>query len=134
MKTWLNVSEPSPAATVAPFAADEELLDSAVVLELCDTLTLEMRSSLMATFEATLPACLADISGAARRGDRLGLKRTAHMLKGSAATLGACRLACACQSIEQTGRDLDRTVGDAELEALRATARTTCRALRKQLL
>jgi two-component system sensor histidine kinase/response regulator len=134
MSTWLKVGEMTSTATVAALDAGVELLDAAVVRELCDTFTLEMRSSLMATFEATLPAYLADISGAALRGDRLGLKRTAHMLKGSAATLGALQLADACHSIEQTGRDQDRRVGDAELQTLRATATMTCRALREQLL
>lgn len=110
------------------------LVDSAAALELCDTLTLETRRSLAATFEATLPASLADIAGAARRRDRLGLRRTAQMLEARATTLGAVRLACACQRLEQTEGDSDRDVGDAELEALRATATMTCRALREQLL
>jgi len=114
--------------------AAAELLDADTVRELRDTLTLAMRGALIETFEAALPASVADIVGAAQRGDLLELRRAAHLLKGSAATLGAARLSIACHRLEQSRPDRDPSVGDDELEMLTATAFATRRALSEQLL
>jgi signal transduction histidine kinase/CheY-like chemotaxis protein len=144
MATWLHEHEPPTptgaasevAGTVPEPGADagEELLDSGIVLQLLDALTLEMRKDLMDTFEARLPASVAGIVGAAKRGDQVELRRAAHLLGGSAATLGAVRLSRACQSLEHSGRDQDRSVSDAELEMLSATACASHRALCERLL
>ncbi|MGD0453689.1 MAG: ATP-binding protein [Solirubrobacteraceae bacterium] len=114
--------------------ATQALLDSDTVRELRDTLTLAMRRDLMAAFEERLPACVAAIVGAAQRGDQVELRRAAHQLRGSAATLGAARLSLACHRLEHSGRGRDRSVGDDELEMLTATAFATRRALSEQLL
>jgi HPt (histidine-containing phosphotransfer) domain-containing protein len=88
----------------------------------------------MDTFDESLPKCVADILGAARRGDQIELRRAAHLLKGSAATLGAARLRRACQRLERTGRDQDPGIEEAQLDSLKATVAETRRALREQML
>jgi PAS domain S-box-containing protein len=144
MATWLHEHQsPTQASATGDAAGDvlepggdagEELLDSDIVLQLLDALTRDMRKDLMATFEARLPAYVADIVGAAARGDHVQLRRAAHLLGGSAATLGAVRLSRACHRLEHSGRDQDRGVSDAELEMLTATASASRRALCEQLL
>lgn len=112
----------------------EELLDQAMLDQLRETLTLDMRESLLETFEASLPKCVADIVGAARRGDESELRRAAHLLKGSAATLGAPRLRSACQRLERAGRDGDPAIEPAQLDSLALTVAETHGALRERLL
>ncbi len=112
----------------------EEVLDQATIAELRDTLTLEMRESLIQEFEESLPKCVADTVGAAQSGDQLELRRVAHILKGTAATFGATRLEFACQRLEHTSRDQDPAVGEEQLEELRATASEACEALGPRLL
>jgi len=128
--------EPSAAATASEHGAMDavELLDQATIVQLRDTLTLEMRESLTETFERSLPKCVADIVGAAQRGDQVELRRAAHLLKGSAATLGGARLRGACQRLERTGGDGDPDIDQAQLDALALTVAETCRELREQLL
>jgi PAS domain S-box-containing protein len=112
----------------------EEVLNHAIVVQLRDTLTLEMRESLIEELEASLPKSVADTVGAARRGDRTELRRVAHTLKGTAATFGATRLEFACQRLERTGRDQDSAVEEEQLDQLQATASEAREALGRQLL
>jgi CheY-like chemotaxis protein len=144
MKRWLPAHEPATqtngggdqaaSGPEADGADAEELLDEATISQIRDSLTLEMRESLMDTFDESLPKCVADILGAARRGDQIELRRAAHLLKGSAATLGAARLRRACQRLERTGRDQDPGIEEAQLDSLKATVAETRRALREQML
>ena len=101
--------------------------------QLRESLTVEMRERLLATFEESLPQAISEISGALSRGDKEELRRVAHKLKGSSATLGASRLAGACLALERT-RDEDSPPGEAELEGLRALAEEARGALRGRLL
>jgi HPt (histidine-containing phosphotransfer) domain-containing protein len=107
---------------------------SATIRDLRATLTPELREDLIQVFEASLPERVSDILDAARSGDKIALRRAAHLLKGSAATLGAARLSLACRRLEQAGRDQDRDIEQDELNELRPTASETCQALRRQLL
>ncbi|HEX4562851.1 MAG TPA: Hpt domain-containing protein, partial [Solirubrobacteraceae bacterium] len=59
-----------------------------------------MRARLIAAFEQSLPEVLAEIGQAARDGDAVGVRRAAHMLRGSSAMLGARRLSSACLRVE----------------------------------
>jgi two-component system sensor histidine kinase/response regulator len=111
-----------------------EVLDQAIIVQLRDTLTLEMREILIQEFEESLPKCVADTVSAAQRGDQIELRRVAHMLKGTAATFGATRLEFACQRLEHTGRDQDSTVDKEQLDRLQATASEAREALGRQLL
>ncbi len=57
----------------------------------------------------------------------------AHLLKGSAASLGAARLRQCCERLEHTGRSQDADVGEAQLLELREAAAEATLALRQQL-
>src|SRR5271154_2181534 len=110
------------------------LLDRATIVQLRDSLTLEMRESLIDAFATSLPKCLTEISSAAERGDHVELRRVAHLLKGSAATLGASRLTLTCQRLEHSGRDRDPAVNSGQLDEVRSVASEAREALREQLL
>jgi two-component system sensor histidine kinase/response regulator len=111
-----------------------EVLNQATITQLQDTLTLEMRESLIQEFAVLLPKCIADTVSAAQRGDQIELRRVAHTLKGTAATFGATRLELACKRLEHTGRDQDSAVDKEQLDLLQATASEACEALGRQLL
>jgi HPt (histidine-containing phosphotransfer) domain-containing protein len=93
----------------------------------------EMRERLLATFQESLPQCVSEIAEAMERGDRAEVRRVAHKLKGSSATLGATRLGAACLALERT-RDDDPVPGGAEIERLRELAEEARGALQVQLL
>jgi len=112
----------------------DDPLDRATIAQLRDTLTDEMRASLIGTFEQSLPACLANIEQAAANGDQGELRRVAHLLKGSCATLGAERLRVACVRLERTGRDCDEPIDEEHLASFREAAAEALRALRAGLL
>ena len=114
--------------------AEDPLLDQATVSQLREALTLEMRETLMETFETSLPQCVADIAGALRSGDHSELRRAAHLLKGSAATLGAERLRLCCQRLEQPTGDQRRDCAAAQLDNLQAIATEARHELRGELL
>jgi two-component system, sensor histidine kinase and response regulator len=114
--------------------AEDSVLDWATVSQLREALTLEMRETLMEAFESSLPECVADIAAAARRGDEIELRRVAHLLKGSAATLGAEHLRLCCQALEHATRAQDLDAGGAQLDDLEAIATEAREALRRELL
>jgi two-component system, sensor histidine kinase and response regulator len=118
-----------------PVAGDAgEVFDEAVVRELREELTVEMRESLIRTFEASLPRCMAEIEDAIRRGDTSERRRAAHLLKGSSGSVGATRLALSCQRLEQSSRDQDPAIKLEQLAELHAAATSTRVALRDRLL
>jgi PAS domain S-box-containing protein len=114
--------------------AQVEPLDAAMVANLRETLTEEMRERLLETFETSLPTCLAEIEAAVERDDRAELRRVAHLLKGSAATLGAARLRNACQSLERRGRDEDAPVEERQLQELAEIGEEALRELHEHLV
>ena len=111
----------------------EQPLDEAVIGELRDALTAETRESLIQTFEVSLPKCVADIESAISGGDENELRRAAHLLKGSSASLGAMRLTLCCQQFEQSSRSHDPALDAEHLAELHAAADEARVALRKQL-
>jgi len=125
-----SVSSSAAAESASPL---NDVLDRGTVIGLQDTLTIDAQERLIETFEASLPESVADIEAAVRRNDRSGLRRTAHLLKGSSATLGATRLRLSCQQLEQSGRGEDTDVSEEQLARLRATASEARDALREQL-
>jgi two-component system, sensor histidine kinase and response regulator len=150
MKRWLSDYEPrippdgiddgassllESACSVAGELLDEAtVLDDATIRQLCETQTLQMRETLIEAFDVSLPKCVAEIVSAAHRGDRIELRRVAHLLRGSSATLGAARLGLACEQLERSGRDGDPTIEEKQLDHFRASAAEAHKALRKQLL
>jgi two-component system, sensor histidine kinase and response regulator len=130
-----NIQASSASSGGASESASQlnDVLDRETVLELQDTLTIDAQERLLETFEASLHESVADIEAAVRRNDRTGLRRTAHLLKGSSATLGATRLRLSCQQLEQSGRGEDTDVSEEQLARLRATVSEARHALREQL-
>jgi CheY-like chemotaxis protein len=110
-----------------------DVLDRSTIGQLRDALTAEMREDLVAAFEQSLPKSVADIEAAGRSGDQVELRRTAHLLKGTSATLGAARLRLSCQNLEHNGRGQDGTISEEQLVQFRATANEARRAVRKGL-
>jgi len=143
MTRWLSAAEPEGrsggdgngrTSAVERGGRDGELLDRATIGQLRDSLTLEMRESLLDAFDSSLPQRLAEISSAAERGDEVELRRVAHLLKGSAATLGASRLTLTCERLEHSGRDDDPAVDSRQLDEFRSVACEAGEALREELL
>jgi two-component system sensor histidine kinase/response regulator len=127
---------PSPSSAESARADEhtaEEVLAAATVAQLKSTLTAEMRTHVMKKFEQSLPEVIAEIEEAVREGDTVTLRRTAHLLKGSAATLGAQRLKVMCERLERT-RAADSAIGDRDLDELRTVAAEAGEALRAELL
>ena len=87
---------------------------------------------LLEEFEASLPRFLVDIESAFERNDAGALRRTAHLLRGSSATLGAIRLGDACARLERT-RAEDPPIGEQQLAQLREALEAACLALRERL-
>jgi two-component system sensor histidine kinase/response regulator len=110
------------------------VLDRATIRRLRDTHTHEMRESLLEAFDVSLPKCVAEILGAAGRGDRIELRRVAHLLRGSSATLGTPRLGLACEQLERSGRDGDPTIEAEQLDVFCASASEAQQALHEHLL
>ncbi|TMK98012.1 MAG: hypothetical protein E6G34_10070 [Actinobacteria bacterium] len=130
----------APAGLTAPFAGQDgaarngagDVLDEAIVAQLKGTLTPSMCRHLLEEFEASLPRYLVDIESAFARKDAAALRRTAQLLRGSSATLGAIRLRDACARLERT-RAEDPPIGEQQLAQLREALDQACGALREQL-
>jgi signal transduction histidine kinase/CheY-like chemotaxis protein/HPt (histidine-containing phosphotransfer) domain-containing protein len=108
------------------------VLDQATVLQLRSALSPQKCAALVSTFDAQQASCIEEIRAAIERGDRPEVKRVAHKLKGSSASLGAVRLRDCLQRLE-----LDE-LGDAarsgsQIAELRATAVEASEALRFEL-
>jgi two-component system, sensor histidine kinase and response regulator len=111
----------------------EAVLDQATIEQLKETLTPEMRTELLDTFDEQQVQCVADIAAAVKRDDRDEVRRVAHLLKGSSASLGAMKLRHCSERLEHVGRSQDADVSDAQVAQLRDTANEASRALRQQL-
>jgi signal transduction histidine kinase/HPt (histidine-containing phosphotransfer) domain-containing protein len=129
-----------PAVLEAPFAQGDgadrngagDVLDEPIVAQLKGTLTPSMCRQLLEEFEASLPRFLVDIESAFERNDAGALRRTAHLLRGASATLGATRLSDACARLERTRAD-DPPIGEQQLAQLREALDEACLALRERL-
>ncbi len=112
----------------------DDALNPATIAELRETLSLEMRQQLMQSFETSLPTCVAGIESAVHSGNRVELKRLAHFLGGSSATIGATHLRLDCRRLEASGGGKDTSVSEEQLAHLRAAATEACKSLRQALL
>ena len=120
-------------AIASPPEPDEDVLDQAIVGQLRDALPAETRLELIDTFEGQHRKCLTEIAAAVGRDDRDEVRRTAHLLKGSSASLGAMRLRSQCERLEHIGRAGDQRVSETQLEQVRVAAAEAGAALRQQL-
>jgi PAS domain S-box-containing protein len=139
---WLPASE--AASTIAAPAPDEAgatdgagegaggVLDLATVERIRASLTAEKCDALVASFDEQQQACVADIGAAITSGDGAEVRRLAHKLKGSSASLGALRLRAYCQELE-LGENGYAAPGDPQLAQLRALAEEAGQALRSAL-
>jgi signal transduction histidine kinase/HPt (histidine-containing phosphotransfer) domain-containing protein len=143
IRQWLTDYEPNaqPSRDCAgttdakdTLTHDVERLDQATISQLRETLTREMRRSLLETFEESLSKCLSGIARAAQRGDRVELRRVAHLLKGSSATIGATCLSVCCERLERLSAGEGPGIGQEQLEELNAAASQARPGLREQLL
>jgi signal transduction histidine kinase/DNA-binding response OmpR family regulator len=116
----------------ASFEPVSGVLDRATVLQIRSKLTQEKCEALAVTFEAQQQECVAEIGGAIERGDRSEMRRVAHKLKGSSASLGAMRLRACCQRLELDD-DEDVALAGSRITELRATAAEASDALRHEL-
>jgi HPt (histidine-containing phosphotransfer) domain-containing protein len=110
------------------------LLDQTTIRQLRDTLTSEMRGQLVDMFDVQREKCVADLVQAVGSGDRLEIRRVAHMLKGSGASLGASALRSSCEALERGCRRGDAEVTQSQVEELRMAAVAVSDALRQQLI
>ncbi|MGE0552849.1 MAG: Hpt domain-containing protein [Gemmatimonadales bacterium] len=83
-------------------AVDEALLESYRVLQ--DEGQPDLVTELIDVFLEDLPGRLAAVQAAVDLGDPQAIRSAAHALKGSAASIGAARLAGACATLEALGR------------------------------
>lgn len=93
----------------------------------------EFLEQLYATWDAETTQRFAELTDAIAAADTAGVRRAAHALKGSSASLGAVRLATVSGELEvalQVGRPVDLAeVGPrlaAEIDAARAVLRARC--------
>ena len=102
----------SPAADGEPEAAsghrDEAVLDLSRLVDLEDLQAPDgssLATAIVQSFLANSPRQLRELSQVAGAGDLEGLRRAAHALRGSAATLGADRVAALCRQVELSAAD-----------------------------
>jgi two-component system sensor histidine kinase/response regulator len=131
IERWLPAEAP-PSPSGGPTAV-EAVLDQATIQQLRETLSPEMRTELLDTFDEQQVQCVADIAAAVKRDDRDEVRRVAHLLKGSSASLGALRLRDFSERLEHVGRSQDPDISDAQVAQLGDAAAEASRALRQRL-
>ncbi len=112
----------------------EAVLDHATIGHLRDTLTPDMRRQLVDIFDVQREKCVSELVQAVRCGDRAEIRRGAHMLEGSSASLGAMALRTACEALERVCRSGDADVTQSQVAELRILAAAVSHALRQQLI
>jgi CheY-like chemotaxis protein/two-component sensor histidine kinase len=108
------------------------VLDRATIVQIRSKLTPEKCEALAITFDAQQQQCVTDIDRAIARGDLSEMRRVAHKLKGSSASLGATRLRACCQQLELDD-DEDIELAGLRIAELRVTAAQASDALRYEL-
>jgi HPt (histidine-containing phosphotransfer) domain-containing protein len=92
------------SSTPSPNAAAEPAFDLAALRERLEE-DLDLIDELVQLFLSTAPALLGDVERAASAGDRSGLERAAHTLKGAARNLCAEPCARIALELEMLGRN-----------------------------
>ena len=112
----------------------DRTLDRGTVAQLRQMLTPEQRSQLLDIFDSQQQRCTAEIATAALCGDRAEVRRLAHLLKGSGASLGARRLRDVCHALEHIAASGDVPVGAEQIRQLHLAADEASRALHQRLI
>jgi CheY-like chemotaxis protein/HPt (histidine-containing phosphotransfer) domain-containing protein len=110
------------------------VLDQPTVIRLRDTLTPKTCHQLLDIFDEQQQRCVLDIADAVQRGDREEVRRVAHLLKGSSASLGATSLRACCELLEHLDASQALDVTENQLVELRSVAAEANDALRAQLI
>jgi CheY-like chemotaxis protein/HPt (histidine-containing phosphotransfer) domain-containing protein len=132
IQAWLGGAARSP--TVEAVGSADGPLDQVVVAQLRGLLTKSARASLLKTFAKSFSRSLADMERAFECDDLGELRRLAHLLKGSATTVGAVRLRRACKELERAGRRGGPPLERRQLDDLRTIAVESLALLRGGLL
>ncbi len=127
-------AEATARGGVTPSGVEGGALDHVTVTRLRDTLTLQSCHELVDVFDEQRKRCLIDIADAVERGDREEVKRVAHLLKGSSASLGATTLQLCCERLELLDVTQAPDVTELQLVELRGAAAEANDALRAQLI
>ncbi len=113
LSVWLRgeAARPLPASTIAPGEAGDravagQTLDEAMFNELRESIG-DSFTGMLKVFIEDLPAYLADLDASIREGRLDNVPNIAHAVKGSAANIGASRLADVSRHIESAGRGND---------------------------
>jgi PAS domain S-box-containing protein len=140
MREWVSVGDRASGTQatgrdVGPRVRhSDELLDESMVIQLCETFSLEARENLVKTFEASLSESLADMRRALRDDEDADLRRLAHRLGGGAASLGATRLAVLCQRIDRPTGDGRPDVDEEQVGQVDLVGSQTAARMREALL
>jgi HPt (histidine-containing phosphotransfer) domain-containing protein len=110
------------------------VLDLDTIAQLRAMLSVEMRTQLVNTFDQQRDQCVRDLEDAVHRGDRTEIRRVAHLLKGSSASLGATALLASCETLEHVSRPGDPAVSEGQVTELRVVAAAAGDELRRQLI
>ncbi len=87
----------------------------------------------MSTFEHSLEATLSGLQAAEQRGDSVELRRLAHTLKSSSASVGALALSECCAEVEALARDLRQAQLPPALNGLHTEGQRALVAVRRLL-
>lgn len=114
----------TPGVTLPDQVVDEETLDSYRVLQ--DDGQPDVVTELIDVFLEDLPSRVESLGSAVHRAEPDELRAAAHALKGSAASIGAVRLAALCGALEAIGQAGATDGASALLEPVRVeTERVT---------
>ena len=128
---WLSPAAANGVPDRAPTPDDSgELIDQDRFAEIRDLLGPGL-TALVDAFDELGRTAVEDMGEALKQGDRAALARAAHRLKGSAANLGAARLAGLCAELENAVQAT--TVPVNPLDELAAAHASTCAQLRHLL-
>lgn len=113
----------------------DDVLDEAVLDSLLETVGRD-RTFLAELVEAYLgdsPGLLEAMRGGLRGDDRTALRRAAHTLKSTSASLGATAFAAACREVETSALEADPTWLAGRIQAVTAAYEPVAAALRERL-
>jgi HPt (histidine-containing phosphotransfer) domain-containing protein len=126
--------EPAARRSAAAIAAvTDGPIDGRVLEQLREDLGgIEPVRDVIATFLEKTPAILAELRDAAARADPEGVRRSAHTIKGTSATLGARHLAERSAEIERLGQAGGGRESSKLVDSLEAAFRTAASVLKAE--
>jgi signal transduction histidine kinase/DNA-binding response OmpR family regulator len=125
--------EPVASSAAAIAAGTDGPIDRRVLEQLREDLGgVEPLRAVIATFLEKTPAILAELRDAAARADPEGMRRSAHTIKGTSATLGARHLAERSAEIERLGQAGGGRESSKLVDSLEAAFRTAASVLKAE--